>query len=171
VQVFLIRHAEADPETTALADPQRSLTEQGRQQARAIGDRLRWHDCTPTRIWASPLVRAIETAELIARVVESELAVEVVPALAPSDDPRAVVAALDRLAADAVVMLVGHGPSLARVGALLTGEPELAILGRAEAARIVDGTLRWRFAWDADAPAPAPRTGSEPGEPHGSQDR
>ncbi len=154
----MIRHAEADPETAALADPQRRLTERGRQQARAIGDRLRWHDCTPTRIWASPLVRAVETAELVARVVESVLAVEALPALAPDGDPRAVLTALDPLAGNAVVMVVGHGPSLARLGALLTGAPELAILRRAEAARIVDGTLRWRFAWDAEAPAPAARS-------------
>jgi phosphohistidine phosphatase len=152
VQVFLIRHADADPVTPAIADPQRPLTETGHQQARAIGDRLRWHDCTPTQIWSSPLVRALETAELIARGVESELAVEAVPALAPGADPRAVVAALRQLADDAIVMLVGHGPNLSRVGALLTGEPELAILERAEAVRIVDGAMRWRFAWDADAP-------------------
>ncbi|MBC7975628.1 MAG: phosphohistidine phosphatase SixA [Myxococcales bacterium] len=158
MQVFLIRHAEADPETTALADPQRRLTERGRLQARAIGDRLRWHDCTPTRIWASPLVRAVETAELVARFVESELAVEALPALAPDGDPRAVLAALGPLSKDAVVMVVGHGPSLARLGALLIGTPELAILRRAEAARIVDGTLRWRFAWDAEAPDPAARS-------------
>jgi phosphohistidine phosphatase len=152
VQVFLIRHADAVPETPALADPQRPLSELGRAQARAIGDRLRWHDCTPSRIWSSPLVRARETAELIARGVESELAVEPIPGLAPGDDPHAVVAALRALASEAIVMLVGHGPSLAALGALLTGQPALAILGRAEAVRIVDGAVRWRFAWDADAP-------------------
>ena len=152
MEVFLIRHAEATPETLALTDPHRHLTAIGRDQARALGDRLRWHDCTPSQIWSSPLVRARETAELIARGVESELAVEPIPALAPGDDPHAVVSALAALSRDAIVMLVGHGPSLAEVGALLTGQPALAILGRAEAVRIVDGAVRWRFAWDAEAP-------------------
>ena len=152
MQVFLIRHADAVPETPALADPQRPLSELGRAQARAIGDRLRWHDCTPSQIWSSPLVRARETAALIAGVVESEVAIESIAGLAPGDDPHAVVAALRALAWDAIVMLVGHGPSLAEVGALLTGQPALGILGRAEAVRIEDGAVRWRFAWDAEAP-------------------
>jgi len=151
VQVFLIRHAEAVPETAALADPLRHLTAGGRAQATAIGDRLRWHDCTPTQIWASPLVRAIQTAELLAAGVESTLPIEALPALAPDGDPRAMTAALDALASDAIVMLVGHGPCLTRIGALLTGR-ELAYLRRAEAVRIVDGVERWRFAWDGDAP-------------------
>jgi hypothetical protein len=50
-------------------------------------------------------------------------------------------------------MLVGHEPSLSGVGALLVGAPDFEGLAKAEAARIVDGTLRWRFAWDAEAPA------------------
>ena len=152
MQVFLIRHADAVPETPALADPQRPLSELGRAQARAIADRLRWHDCTPSQIWSSPLARARETAELIARGVSSELAVDPIPALAPGDDPHAVIAALHALPRDAIVMLVGHGPSLAKVGARLTRQPPLAVLGRAEAVRIVDGAVRWRFAWDAEAP-------------------
>jgi hypothetical protein len=32
--------------------------------------------------------------------------------------------------------------------------PAFPALAKAEAARIVDGRLRWRFAWDAEAPLP-----------------
>jgi phosphohistidine phosphatase len=152
VQVFLLRHAEAAQETLAMRDPHRHLTPTGRRQARDIGDRLRWHDCTPTHIWSSPLVRAIQTAELVAAGLSSGVAVETLPALDPEDDPRSVCAALAALAADAVVILVGHEPGLSAVGALLVGRPELPGLHKAEAVRIVDGTLRWRFACDADAP-------------------
>jgi hypothetical protein len=38
---------------------------------------------------------------------------------------------------------------------VLVGKPEFDALGKAEAARIVDGELRWRFAWDANAPTPS----------------
>jgi phosphohistidine phosphatase SixA len=82
VQVFLVRHAEAVPETLQLRDPHRHLTAHGRAQARALGDRLRWHDCAPTKIWSSPLVRAVQTAELVAIGLGIEAAVEVVPDLA-----------------------------------------------------------------------------------------
>lgn len=148
----MIRHGDAVPETLALVDAQRYLSFEGRVQARAIGDRLRWHDCTPTHIWTSPAVRAVQTAELVAMAVESAVAVETLPALAPEDSPRAVLAALHRLREDAIVLVVGHEPGLSAVGALLIGKPDFASLAKAQAARIVDGVLRWRFAWDADAP-------------------
>jgi phosphohistidine phosphatase SixA len=155
VQVFLLRHAEAAQETLAMRDPHRHLTPAGRRQARDIGDRLRWHDCVPSHIWASPLVRAIQTAELVAASLASDVPVEAMPALAPEENPRDVVAALAALAAaraDAIVILVGHEPGLSAVGALLVGQPDFPSLGKAQAARIVDGALRWRFACDADAP-------------------
>jgi phosphohistidine phosphatase len=152
VQVFLVRHADAIAETLALRDPHRHLTALGRQQARALGDRLRWHDCVPTHVWSSPLVRAIQTAELVTVGLESALVVAAVPALAPEDNPRAVTAALAALAADSVVVVVGHEPALSAIGALLVHQREFASLAKAQAARIVDGVLRWRFACDADAP-------------------
>jgi phosphohistidine phosphatase len=155
VQVFLIRHAAAVDETLELRDPHRHLTPHGRDQARCLGDRLRWHDCVPTHVWTSPLARAVQTAELVAAGLQSTVCVEIVPALAPDGSPRDVVAAARALGADAAVMLVGHEPSLSGIGALLVGAPDFEALAKAEAARIVDGALRWRFAWDAEAPVPA----------------
>lgn len=151
VQVFLIRHAEAAPDAS---DPH--LTPAGRAQAAAIGDRLRWHDCTPTHVWTSPRARARQTAELVARGVEATVELEVVDALGEPDGAPAVVEALDRLADDPIVLLVGHEPGLSAIGARLIGA-ELGALDRAEAVRIVDGELRWRFAWDGEAPAMATR--------------
>jgi phosphohistidine phosphatase len=152
VDVFLIRHADAIDETLELRDPMRHLTIDGRSQATNLGDRLRWHDCAPTQIWTSPLVRAVQTAELLAVGLASKVPIEVVPALAPGESERAVVAAVQALAADACVVLVGHEPGLSGIGALLLAMPDFSSLGKAEAVRISDGQLRWRFAWDAEAP-------------------
>lgn len=154
VQVFLVRHAEAVDETRELRDPHRHLTEHGRAQARALGDRLRWHDCEPTHVFTSPLVRAVQTAELLAAGLQCTHAVTALPALAPGEDARAVIAALQPLG-DACIVLVGHEPGLSAVGALLVGASDFTALGKAEAARIVEGELRWRFAWDAEAPSKA----------------
>jgi len=155
VQVFLIRHAEAIDETLAIRDPHRHLTPHGREQARGLGDRLRWHDCLPTLFLTSPLVRAVQTAELVAANVHATCPVTVAPDLAPDGDPKAVAAAIAKLPPASAVVLVGHEPGLSAVGAIVTGDPEFEALGKSEAARIVDGKLKWRFAWDADAPAPA----------------
>jgi phosphohistidine phosphatase len=154
VDVFLIRHAEAIDETLELRDPMRHLTAVGRKQATSLGDRLRWHDCTPTHIWTSPLVRAVQTAELVAAGLATPVTVEVVPALAPGQFSRSVAAAVQALAADASVLLVGHEPGISAIGAVLVGRTDLEPLAKAEAMRIVDGQLRWRFAWNADAPTP-----------------
>jgi phosphohistidine phosphatase len=152
--VFLIRHATAIDETLELRDPNRHLTAEGRVQARALGDRLRWHDCEPTHIWSSPLVRAIQTAELVALSLGIATLIESVPELAPGGHPREVVAAIAKLPDDALVMLFGHEPALSAVGALLANDPEFPAIAKAEAVRIHHGRVRWRFAWNAEAPTP-----------------
>jgi len=151
VEVFLIRHAAAVDETLELRDPYRHLTPAGRDQARSLGDRLRWHDCHPTHLWTSPLVRAVQTAELVAAGLQLPIAVDVQPALAPGESARAVIAALKTLPPAAHVVVVGHEPGLSGIGAVLVGG-DLDALAKAEAVRIVDGQLRWRFAWNAEAP-------------------
>ena len=152
VQVFLVRHADAIDETLAVREPHRFLTAHGREQARALGDRMRWYDCAPSHVWSSPLVRAVQTAELVLAGLQVAATVEVVPTLAPDGVVRDLVAAVRSLPDDAAVMLVGHEPSLSAIGAVLVDNPAFEILTKASAARIVDGALRWRFAWDAEAP-------------------
>ncbi|MBV8758922.1 MAG: phosphohistidine phosphatase SixA [Deltaproteobacteria bacterium] len=151
MEVFLIRHAAAVDETLELRDPLRHLTAEGREQARQLGDRLRWHDCHPTHLWTSPLVRAVQTAELVATGLQIPIAVETLPQLAPGESLRDVKKALDKLPRDAHVVLVGHEPGISGLGELLIGG-DLAALQKAEAVRIIDGKLRWRFAWNAEAP-------------------
>jgi len=152
--VFLIRHATAIDETLAVRDPNRHLTVDGRKEARSLGDRLRWHDCAPTHVWSSPLVRAIQTAELVALTLGIETIVESVPELAPEGHPREVAAALAKLPDDALVMVFGHEPTLSAIGAILTGDPDFPSIAKAEAVRIHHGRVRWRFAWNAEAPTP-----------------
>lgn len=151
MDVFLIRHAAAIDETLELRDPSRHLTAEGRMQAMSLGDRLRWHDCHPTHVWTSPLVRAVQTAELVMSVLKVDVPIEVLPALAPGESERAVQAAVSKLGADAAVVLVGHEPNLSAIGTLLTSD-YFPGLSKAQAARIVDGSVRWRCAWNADHP-------------------
>ncbi len=146
MQVFLVRHAEATD------DGDRRLSAEGRAQAAGLGERLRWHDCEPTQIWASPLARAAETARLVRSELGGHAEVQLVEELAHGGDPRAVLAALRDLPPTALVVLVGHEPGLSLIGAALTGSVHFPSLARGQAARIVDGRLKWRFAWNADAP-------------------
>lgn len=69
--VLMIRHAEApgtgDPPGFVVSDcsTQRNLSEDGRQQAKAIGDWLRAHGIKRARVFSSQWCRCLDTARLM----------------------------------------------------------------------------------------------------------
>jgi phosphohistidine phosphatase len=113
VRLFIVRHAEAAP-----GDPDalRSLTPAGREQARALAERLPAADAVLT----SPLLRARETAEAIARA--AGVTAEVEERLAPGATAEDVRASIE--GRDGLVVVVGHQPDCSRIVAELTGGPE-----------------------------------------------
>jgi phosphohistidine phosphatase len=117
MQLYLVRHAEA---AGGEPDELRPLTPAGREQARALGARLRDAGVRPDVILTSPLLRARETGELLAR----ELGVPARPdeRLAPG----ATAATLTQAAGDSggTVVAVGHQPDCGQIASALTGEPE-----------------------------------------------
>jgi phosphohistidine phosphatase len=119
VQLVIVRHAEA-----ASGDPDelRPLTAEGRQTARALGRQLAREGVHPDAVLTSPLLRARETAEELARPVglDPEPDERLAPG-ATADGVRA--AALDR--GDTVVV-VGHQPDCSRIAAALAGTDEPA---------------------------------------------
>ena len=62
-------------------------------------------------VLSSPLVRAVETAEILAAAVGCERGVETAPALAQGTT-AAQAALLDPMAPTATVALVGHEPTI-----------------------------------------------------------
>jgi phosphohistidine phosphatase len=119
VRIYLVRHAEA---AQGKPDSERRLTPEGREQARRVGERLAEAEPRPVEVLHSPLVRARETAELIAE----PLGVEPEPddRLAPGATAAGVRAAVaDRGEA---IVVIGHLPDCAEIAAELTGGPEPA---------------------------------------------
>lgn len=72
-RIFLARHGEAEYETELVTDDGGSLTRRGREQARALADRLRGERIA--RVWSSPLSRAVQTAEIAAGVLGVDVVV------------------------------------------------------------------------------------------------
>src|SRR5262245_6733310 len=99
-------------------------------------------------IWTSPLVRAVQTAELIA--VGLTFAGDVVarPELMPGGNAHAIEHDLAKLEPTASAILVGHEPGLSGLGGVLIGRPDFGVLHKCEAVRISDKAIRWRFAHD-----------------------
>lgn len=117
MRLFLVRHAEAAP---GEPDELRPLTQEGRQQARALGKRLLSEDAAPAVILTSPLLRARETGGELARAFD----IESIPdeRFAPGasvDDVRAAVEGRGNQ-----VVVVGHQPDCGQIAAALTGGPE-----------------------------------------------
>lgn len=112
--VYLCRHAKAadgDP------DELRELTTRGVEQAHALGAQLAAQPAPPEIVLASPLVRARQTAEILAEETGAELRVS--PLLAPG----ATVGSL-RLAVAATVgpvATVGHQPDCSEIALAVTG--------------------------------------------------
>jgi phosphohistidine phosphatase len=151
MQVLLVRHATAVDASRLLSDDQRFLSPRGRDEARALGGRLRDH-CQPTLIWSSPLVRAVQTAELVAAELRFGGTIETVAALAVDGSVREVQRQLAAVDPGAMVLLFGHEPSISGLGALLTGQARFAAVRKAQAVRIDGNRLLWRMASDDDAP-------------------
>jgi phosphohistidine phosphatase len=117
VRLYLVRHAEAAP---GEPDELRSLTEEGREQARTLGERLRGEDASPSVILTSPLLRARETGGELARALDVES--EPDERLAPGSSADDVRAAIEGRGDQVVV--VGHQPDCGQIAAALTGGPE-----------------------------------------------
>jgi phosphohistidine phosphatase len=117
MRLYLVRHAEAergDP------DELRRLTPAGREAARALGRRLASEGVKPDAVLTSPLLRARETAEQIARATHAD--VEPVDALAPGATADDVTDALT--GRGQTVVVVGHQPDCGQIAAALTRGPE-----------------------------------------------
>ncbi len=114
----LIRHGEAEP-TAPGGDAQRALTAHGRADVRTLAEMLAAGAWRPDLLFASPYVRAQQTAAILARHGAPDLEVETLPGLGPDGEPGEVILELlARRPALGHVVLVGHMPMLG----LMTGD-------------------------------------------------
>jgi phosphohistidine phosphatase len=121
-QLWLLRHAEAEPHGTR-TDADRRLTERGHAQARAAGAAIERLQSGFDAVLFSPKVRARETAELAAEswATEQRERLAVHPPLAGGFDAPQALEAMAAVGADGRLLLVGHEPDLSHVIGQLTG--------------------------------------------------
>ncbi|HEY2542990.1 MAG TPA: histidine phosphatase family protein [Gaiellaceae bacterium] len=100
MRLLIVRHAEAAP---GEPDELRSLTPEGREHARALGERLRRDGLAPDAVVTSPLLRARETAAALA-LGEPEADQRLAPGASPDDFRDVAFGRGD------TVVVVGHQP-------------------------------------------------------------
>ena len=123
----------------------------GRADARRLGRVLARRGVRFTLIVTSPLVRAVQTAEIVAAATGYRGRMPANDVLEPEAAAADVVALLATLADEKSVALVAHEPILSAVAAALTRQGRHPALRKAEALRIrlpegpgAAGVPRWR---------------------------
>ena len=130
MELFLMRHGIAGPGTPpAMVDEDRRLTPEGKRRIRLIAMRLRSLRITFDLILSSPLVRARQTAAIVAKELGID-AVETTPSLSPGRSPDDILRLLRTLApCPDALLLIGHEPLLHESASfLLSGKKDLQIV-------------------------------------------
>ena len=116
-EVYLVRHAIAevrDPRRFP-DDAKRPLTAVGRRKMQRAAQGLAKLGVKADCVGSSPLVRAVQTAEVLAKELSYSKPIEMISALAPGADCGEVVAWLAKHSQNHRVLLVGHEPDISEL--------------------------------------------------------
>ena len=151
-ELYLIRHgvaAERGPEWPD--DAKRPLTEEGIARMKKAARGLKRLDVRLDVVVSSPLVRARQTAEVVAGVFDEMSPLVLTTSLAPGGRYSDLLADLQKQVRHTRIALVGHEPDLGRLAARLAGSRRAFEFKKGAVCRIdVDalppersGTMRW----------------------------
>ena len=145
MRCYLVRHGEA---LSGFADPARPLSTPGRAEVAELARLALSRNVQVAELLHSGILRAQETAEILAHYLAPPCGVRPTTGLLPEDEPDTAKAEIE--AAAQPIMLVGHLPHLGRLSALLA---------RGDAASFDDaispatmfcywkGAPGWQFEW------------------------
>lgn len=153
--VYIVRHAVAvERGSASYPNDDRPLTDDGRDKmakaAKAIAKQVGHID----RFISSPLIRAHETAKIVARAFGDEKSVELCDELAPGKSLRSLLTALSAYKALNSILIVGHQPDLGYLASALLGSTESIIEFKKGAVCAIElstlppkgsGTLLWHL--------------------------
>ena len=117
MQIYFLRHGEADWPDWKEPDDERPLTEKGTKEMHEVGAFLANLSVKPSVVLTSPLPRAAQTAEIAARYLDAKCTEEEL--LAPGFGRSELKKLLKKRTCDSV-MLVGHEPDFSKTIEKLT---------------------------------------------------
>jgi phosphohistidine phosphatase len=123
MKLYVMRHGPAEEDADSGMDADRALTASGRERVESVARALLEAHEEPFVVFTSPLVRAVQTAEIVAvatNLSDREGTVHARRELAPGAGP---ISLARRLASQGKrrVMFVGHEPDLSGLVATLLG--------------------------------------------------
>ncbi len=122
-EFYIMRHGIAvTPGSAGYSDDsERPLTTDGKKKLRAIAEGLVRLGFDVDWIVSSPLVRAVETAEIVAELLANGVPMDFCDALRPGGSPEALLSFLAKHHNRKRVLVVGHEPDLSQMAARLIG--------------------------------------------------
>src|SRR6202158_1765736 len=121
-RLYLIRHGLAEERGEGWPDDsRRPLSEEGMSRLRKEARGLVRLGVTFDVVLTSPLVRARQTADIVAGAFSTRPAIVVIESLAPDGTSQAVLSDLEKQARRTRIALVGHEPGLGELAARLVG--------------------------------------------------
>lgn len=118
--IVLLRHGIAEEPSADKKDEERSLTAEGNRRMKQIAKGLATLLPNVRKIYASPLLRAVQTSLWVSKGYRSRAAVTTLDVLAPGGKIKDAAEFL-REVSDARVVVVGHEPDLTETLLALTG--------------------------------------------------
>lgn len=124
MKLFFVRHAEALDRSAVMADEMRYLTSEGRGSFRKTARTMLKQGCKPSLILTSPLIRAVQTAEIFAETLAFIGPLLVRNELRPGFDMQKLQELLNEFQSADEVVLVGHEPDLSGLITALLSLPD-----------------------------------------------
>lgn len=152
MDLLILRHGEAGRRSPSPGDSKRALTDGGKQEIADLSNGLKSLEVKLDNIFSSPLLRAKQTAEIVAKSLKYKGKIEELDSLKPEGSKLEFYLSLSKLKQDAVVLVVGHEPYLSEViGEAISQSGCRINLKKAGLARIkvistlpkIKGELRW----------------------------
>jgi phosphohistidine phosphatase len=123
MKLIFVRHAEALPRPAAMTDEMRYLTSEGRGSFRKTARTMLKQGVEPSLILTSPLIRAVQTAEILAETLAFFGPLLVRNELRPGFDMEKLQDLLNEYQSANEVIFVGHEPDLGGIITALLSLP------------------------------------------------
>jgi phosphohistidine phosphatase len=121
-RLYIMRHGPAAAGGAAYPeDSKRPLTPDGKKKMQEIAKGLKRLGFAADWIVSSPLVRAVETAEIVAASLEASVPLDRSETLSPGGSAEALITYLAKHGSRRRVLVVGHEPDLGQLAARLIG--------------------------------------------------